>query len=209
MNVLVTAWLRVPSLRNINREIRIEDSAEVRQVTLDPAITEPYQIARDIYTRQPGLHKSTDFQPFFDIDLKKNLYQEMKKVRSIVTRVHAELLLVDRFSRGKFDFVEDDKYVGCSKPACFFCYSWMKLHHKGFVLPAGHNKVVLGCRGPDCDVKRDKYGYGASILSDMHKKMDRALEEKIITILLDEDTSEQVLPRFCSTNGSSRAPSVR
>ena len=205
---LVTAWLKVPSLRNITK-VRLEESAEVRQVTLDPAVTEPYKIARDICMRRLGLQSSTALQAFVNIDLKKDLYQETQKVRSIVTRVHAELLLVDRFSREKIDFVEDDKYIGCSKPACFFCYSWMELHHKGFALPAGHNKVVLGCRGPDGDAKRDVNGRGAKVLSEMHEKMDHALEEKIASVLREENMSEQGLLRFCSTNGSSRASSVR
>jgi hypothetical protein len=37
---------------------------------------------------------------------------------SFTTGVHAELLLVDLFQEHQYDFVADDRYIGCSKPAC-------------------------------------------------------------------------------------------
>lgn len=65
------------------------------------------------------------------------------------TRIHAELLLVDLFYWSKFDFLEDDPYVGCSKPACFSCYHYILAHPGNFVLPASHYKIYLSWRSPD------------------------------------------------------------
>jgi hypothetical protein len=65
------------------------------------------------------------------------------------TRVHAELLLVDLFYWHRFEFLDDDPYIGCSKPACFNCFQYMLFHPGNFVLPACHNKLYLAWRTPD------------------------------------------------------------
>ena len=65
------------------------------------------------------------------------------------TRVHAELLLVDFFYWHQFDFVGDDPYIGCSKPACFNCFQYILAHPGNFALPACHNKLYLNWRTPD------------------------------------------------------------
>jgi hypothetical protein len=65
------------------------------------------------------------------------------------TRIHAELLLVDLFYWHQFEFLDDDLYIGCSKPACFNCFQYILAHPGNFVLPACHNKLYLAWRTPD------------------------------------------------------------
>ncbi|KUJ06223.1 uncharacterized protein LY89DRAFT_603678, partial [Mollisia scopiformis] len=65
------------------------------------------------------------------------------------TRIHAELLLADLFYWHQFDFLEEDPYIGCSKPACFNCFQYLLAHPGNFVLPACHNKLYLAWRTPD------------------------------------------------------------
>lgn len=65
------------------------------------------------------------------------------------TRVHAELLLADFFYWHQFDFIGDDPYIGCSKPACFNCFQYILAHPGNFALPACHNKLYLAWRTPD------------------------------------------------------------
>jgi hypothetical protein len=65
------------------------------------------------------------------------------------TRVHAELLLVDLFYWNQFEFLDDDPYIGCSKPACFNCFQYILAHPGNFILPACHNKLYLAWRTPD------------------------------------------------------------
>lgn len=125
---------------------------------------------------------------------------------SITTRVHGELLVLDYFSRKKLEFVDDDKYIGCSKPACYFCYKWISLHHGGFSLPASHKKVILGCRGPDVDATKDINGNGARIWKEMYERITKEIARDIEDqILIEQSTTA---PRHLSSNGSSRAPSV-
>ena len=40
-------------------------------------------------------------------------------------RIHAEIQLVELFCRSNRRFLLDDDYVGCSKPACFCCYTYI------------------------------------------------------------------------------------
>jgi hypothetical protein len=65
------------------------------------------------------------------------------------TRVHSELLLVDLFYWHQFEFLDDDSFIGCSKPACFHCFQYILAHPGNFVLPACHNKMYLAWRTPD------------------------------------------------------------
>jgi hypothetical protein len=53
------------------------------------------------------------------------LSNKFEQLKNVITRVHAELLIVDFFSRKKLEFVDGDKYVGCSKPACLIAPWWI------------------------------------------------------------------------------------
>ncbi|KAJ6144550.1 hypothetical protein N7470_008445 [Penicillium chermesinum] len=134
------------------------------------------------------------------------LPSKLVQTSAFVTRVHAELQIVDYFSRKRLEFIEDDKYVGCSKPACYFCHLWIRLHPGGFEVPASHKKVILGCRGPDIDVAEDVNGNGARIRRDQYKRLTR----EIIRDIEEQVHIEQFLNRcqHLSSDGSSRAPSI-
>ncbi|KAJ6024630.1 hypothetical protein N7540_005427 [Penicillium herquei] len=66
------------------------------------------------------------------------------------TRVHAELLVLDYFEQmgGRFPF-EQDRYIGCSKPACYLCYLFISFHPGGYTGPPSHQKLYLNWRIPD------------------------------------------------------------
>ena len=72
------------------------------------------------------------------------------------TRVHAELFLVDLFYHEEYEFVDGDKYVGCSKPACHGCYQYILAMLGNFALPqlATHNNIYLTWRPPDVPISR-------------------------------------------------------
>jgi hypothetical protein len=64
-------------------------------------------------------------------------------------RVHAELILLDLFWTQHFEFVGNDRYIGCSKPACYCCYHYITAHPGRFVPPACHNNLWLKWKAPD------------------------------------------------------------
>jgi hypothetical protein len=205
VQVVIAAWMRVPSIRRIG-DIRLEPPGPPRTVELPKESLIPYSILKEICREQKlvphearrYLHSFTDLD--FFMEEKDGLRARMQKKNSFETLVHAELLLVDRFSRDNIKFVEQDKYIGCSKGACYFCYHWIDLHHKGFVTPASHNKVFLGCRGPNENLNDN----GARLYANMLGKMKSAVEQDILRQI---DSRSTIRFQHASTNGSSVAPS--
>lgn len=94
------------------------------------------------------------------------------------TRVHAELLLVDLFYWHQFEFLDDDSYIGCSKPACFNCFQYMLFHPGNFVLPACHNKLYLAWRTPDILEENVSISIAIKIREAMTRKMTSSTQER-------------------------------
>lgn len=88
-------------------------------------------------------------------------------------RVHAELILLDLFWSQNLEFVAGDKYIGCSKPACYCCYHCIKAHPGNFAIPACHNNNYLKWRAPDILDSKDYVGIKAreQILIEMTQKI--------------------------------------
>jgi len=92
------------------------------------------------------------------MDTKLQIYQKLKneyKNPAFLPRVHAELILLEHFYKGEYDFVDGDKFIGCSKPACYCCYHYICAHPGNFVRPASHNKTYLAWRPPSPDIISD------------------------------------------------------
>ncbi|KAH8660945.1 hypothetical protein BGZ60DRAFT_381899, partial [Tricladium varicosporioides] len=70
-------------------------------------------------------------------------------------RVHAELLLLDKFWRFRFEFVDNDRYIGTNQPACYCCYHYMLAHPLGLKYLTTHNKVYLKWKVPDIHDEKD------------------------------------------------------
>ncbi|KIW12810.1 hypothetical protein PV08_07997 [Exophiala spinifera] len=207
-NAVVDGMLKVPSLRKISG-IRPISAPETREMSVGQGFTSPYEIVWAICKESPyphpvqmksALHAVVDF----DHPLNGEIRDSLASRPSIVTRVHAELQIADRFSRDRYEFVDGDMYIGCSKPACYFCHRWLGHHKLKFVLPATHDKIIVGCRGPDDDVKNR----GVTVLTEMYKKVCGSLNQDILEFLLKvQDGEAQVRHHYMSTEGSSRAPS--
>lgn len=68
--------------------------------------------------------------------------------------VHAEILIADHFHKTGLDFFENDRYIACSKAACYCCYYFLRQlsHHPGqFVEPGCHYNAYIRWRLPDID----------------------------------------------------------
>lgn len=78
------------------------------------------------------------------------LSELLKRQHSTKTRVHAELLLIDHFDKFGCTFLGgDDRYIGCSKPACYMCYAYITRHPGRYAVPPSHQKLYIGWRLPD------------------------------------------------------------
>jgi hypothetical protein len=86
------------------------------------------------------------------MDAKFNIldYLQTKfKDKDFRPRVHAELNLLEHFYRKRLPFLDDDRFIAYSKPACYYCYRYISLHPGGFVRPSSHGIRYLNWRPPD------------------------------------------------------------
>jgi len=72
-----------------------------------------------------------------------NLNVALEENCAFETQIHAELLLLDLFIRKKHEFTSEDRYIECSKPACYSCSQYFRAQITSFTLPACHNKLYL------------------------------------------------------------------
>jgi hypothetical protein len=118
------------------------------------------------------------------MDTKLHIYQRLRNEYenpTFLPRVHAELILLEHFYKHGYDFVDEDKYIGCSKPACYCCYHYICTHPGNFVRPASHNKTYLAWRPPDV-VDDDAEGSTMKHRRDIMNKM----VEKVRTDVLEQ-----------------------
>lgn len=207
---IVKGMLQVSALRQISC-IRIVQAPDIQKLTMNHWEMSPYEIVRGICLEsvsQNPLQHRTALHHLVELDLPSGtgvVRMGLASRNIIITRVHAELQIADKFSRDRFmEFVDDDKYIGCSKPACYFCFKWLSNHKLGYVLPASHYKIIPGCRGPDNDINAS----GAAVMKDMYNKICGQLGQDILDFLLNLDSGDTHAKfQYQSTEGSSRTQS--
>jgi hypothetical protein len=205
-NTVVEAMIKVPSLQRIS-QIRYVKPPEVVPKTIDSSHTSPlellYEICADSASHNP-LQFERAFNRLVQLDppLTRPIHAAVVSQTRVVTRVHAELQIADTFSRSAdMEFVDNDKYIGCSKPACYFCYNWFCNHKHRYVPPATHHKIITGCRGPDQQLNEA----GAMVLIDMYSKMSRQIGQDIFQFLQQDADPRS---HYMSTEASSVTQSV-
>ncbi|BAE64785.1 hypothetical protein BDV35DRAFT_375384 [Aspergillus flavus] len=73
---------------------------------------------------------------------KEYISQSLQRCKKRRARVHAEILLIDFFDKFDANFLDnDDKYIACSKPACYLCYEYICQHPDKYTLPPTHQKL--------------------------------------------------------------------
>jgi OTT_1508-like deaminase len=145
---IVSAALRFPAIFD-DLEIRVRVSPPSRcffqsseGITLDGMASRIFNKDYEILHYQEALKG-------LDQTSNEALLGRLKEECCFKTRVHAELLLLDLFYWKQYDFLDDDSYTGCSKPACYNCFQYILAHPGNFALPACHNKLYLAWRTPD------------------------------------------------------------
>jgi hypothetical protein len=206
---VVKGMISVPALRITSNTIRLVEAPGTLKVVIKPDHLKPYELVRriceDPASRNPlentrALHRIVDLDLPSDTD---NLRVRLQSQSKIITRVHAELQIADTFSRHSYAFVDNDKYIGCSKPACYFCFGWLRNHEHGYVSPATHQKIILGCRGYDSNINES----GAVVLKKMYAKLCTVVGQDILESLLKPMPGDrQYKDQHQSTEGSSYAP---
>ncbi|KAK8010083.1 hypothetical protein PG990_009048 [Apiospora arundinis] len=209
VKTIVHAALMLPTIKSI-AEVQYEECPDSQVLQVDLGLGGPYEMLRSIVDSQNchSFEKLQILQNFAKIDLEQDITGRFrpkgKTTLAIKTFVHAELQLYDLASRRDLPFVEDDRYVGCSKPACYFCQRYSKSHPKDFVEPPSHHKVLLGVRAPAANPNLDVRGKGAAILCMAQSNMEWKVEQDILQALSPMNNS--ISFQHCSTDGFNRAP---
>lgn len=87
-------------------------------------------------------------------------------------RVHAELTILDKFWTEELQFFDGDRYIGCSKPACFCCLHYIQAHPGRFVIPPSHNNNYINWKPPDIyDASEELLSTRDGILNKMAEKI--------------------------------------
>ncbi|OAT13011.1 hypothetical protein BDBG_08286 [Blastomyces gilchristii SLH14081] len=74
---------------------------------------------------------------------------------TIRPRVHAEIQVLEHFHEKGLQFEDSDRYIACSKPACYCCKLYFRHHPGSFEEPASHCKIYLNWRPPDVNTRID------------------------------------------------------
>lgn len=68
-------------------------------------------------------------------------------------RVHCEVQVLEHFHEQSLLFEDDDRYIACSKPACYCCHLYFRYHPGRFVEPESHGKLYINWRAPGFDLQ--------------------------------------------------------
>ncbi|KUJ09327.1 uncharacterized protein LY89DRAFT_555967, partial [Mollisia scopiformis] len=96
-------------------------------------------------------------------------------------KVHAELLVLDHFWTQSLEFLDGDRFIACSKPACYCCYHYIAAHPGRFEVPPSHNNCWIRWRAPDIfdSTRQDLLKTREDILNAMAKKIRIEVLEQI------------------------------
>ncbi|KAF2644767.1 hypothetical protein P280DRAFT_358224, partial [Massarina eburnea CBS 473.64] len=182
---LISCVLRLPDL---------VENFRVDSITTPPRSTVPLAsdktslesiIGRMLPANSPDLDRYR--RTLVEMDAKYKLSSQFLKNYSSSTlkpRVHAEVQLMDQFYKNSWPFPDNDRYIACSKPACFCCKLYFQHHPGHFEKPASHNKMYLNWRPPGsdngCDATNAKRQRDIlnSITADIRREALRQIDEK-------------------------------
>ena len=94
-------------------------------------------------------------------------------------RVHAEVWLFEHFYWRKSHFLDDDRYVGCSKPSCYCCDLYLLEHEEGSMRRPSHGNVWTNWQSP-LHQDGNKKAVDASLRSAMISKFKEDLKNRIM-----------------------------
>ncbi|KAI3327674.1 hypothetical protein HD806DRAFT_330880 [Xylariaceae sp. AK1471] len=69
-------------------------------------------------------------------------FKEQYNDKNFKPLMHAEIQVLEHFWE-KRQFFDDDRYIGCSKPACYCCYSYLQHHPARCVVPQTSRRVYV------------------------------------------------------------------
>lgn len=112
------------------------------------------------------------------------------KYKSLEPRHHAELVVAEKFWAQRFRFVDENNYIGCSKPPCYLCALYRERHRQTFSLRSTHGNLWSNWAPPTLlnptkqksdDSKEQPPSSTFEILQDMLTTLREDLKEHIVS----------------------------
>lgn len=187
---LYPAWLHDVTIRSCTiPEIR-GDLSVARDLTLDDLTSGTLSIPNTAMRDLIGQSICTHIQKWMGDALEKRK-----------PCVHAELILLEAMWKERAEFLEGDRFIGCSKPACYFCYQYISKHEGRFVVPASHKKAYNNWHPPNESIAahQNRNETGASTTSDLLTSLKDTVRDEIVNRLHSQQVQKQI--HFDSTTG--------
>lgn len=117
----------------------------------------------------------------------------MSQYQSPNPQVHAEVQLLEHFYKERLSFVDDDRFIACSKPACLCCELYFKYHPARMVVPSSHCKVWTSWSPPYVPqfTKKDPE---SRLQRKLLSQVTKDLREQIIRQVLERSRSSRWHP---------------
>uniref|UniRef100_A0A093VHP4 Uncharacterized protein n=1 Tax=Talaromyces marneffei PM1 TaxID=1077442 RepID=A0A093VHP4_TALMA len=145
VNTLLDVALEIPQLLE-NCELRLCDSSRHLPSPLNSELSTLDGIVRRMFPEFTANEVRSDLDR---LNVFGNLHKRLSRACSFKTRVHAELLVLEKFRSNRWEFVAGDRYIGCSKPSCFCCYHYINSLPERYSVSGCHNKIYTHWRAPD------------------------------------------------------------
>ncbi|KAI1295096.1 hypothetical protein F5Y03DRAFT_310112 [Xylaria venustula] len=194
-------------LRNILDEFQVHPIKP--QLTIDRPQAEPDIHIYSIMNRMlPCGEFDARYREAADaMNQKYNIVSHFKKEynnKSFAPLMHAEIQVLEHFW-GKRQFFNDDRYIGCSKPACYCCHLYMQHHPARCVVPQTSRNVYLnwGLKALPQGSLDAEYIHQRDILNEMAKSIRKDALDQIL-----RKTSAAPWHPDSQTGFTQRAPSV-
>lgn len=101
--------------------------------------------------KQHNIEAGVDSRRNVDVDILSQL-KKAKRDADGRLKVHCEIPLLEDMHATGAQFFGNDRFIGCSKSACFCCYHYIVNHPGGFVPPPCHMKTWLKWNLPDAGI---------------------------------------------------------
>jgi OTT_1508-like deaminase len=113
----------------------------------------------------------------FDIEAS---FKKQYADKSLNLRIHSEVLILEHFYVDGRNFMNNDRYIGCSKPSCYCCDLYIRYHPGRFEHRACHGNLWTNWALP-VDIRSEPASsmHAKKILDDMIKQVRRDLLHQI------------------------------
>lgn len=128
------------------------------------------------------------------------IWQDYHRRPAFGKTLHCELVLSHGFRNKRFKFFADDKFIGCSRPACYSCYQHLISMPGGCVAPSSSQNVFPYLQPPPLPGNDEDLAFHRQTWNNMQRKVDRDL---VLFFRNHQSPDLCDSPRFASSHGSS------